>query len=332
MNSQPSKLNWFVIVLGTALALICVGLMVSNSRLRGDLDRAKHDTAMLKGKLEISERQVSSGAPEEARPGTSEETSGAPPSPGPAPLRAAQAASSKPKPRRQVDAEAMGAMMKNPMMQRIMASQTSAIMQMTYSDLMDRLQLSPEERDYLQRLLVDKQTSVQNLGMQFMNPGLSNDDRKALGNQLNEAWKAGEAKIREFLNDEADFGYYQSYTKQEPERREVGMFKATLGGETLDPATSDALANLQSEARKQFPFTVDFYDQRNFGNTSALNTAAVSKFLEEQSQFQTQVAEKAAGLLTPAQLQTYKQNQAAVRQMFTMHLNSIVQLAGGGGQ
>jgi hypothetical protein len=201
---------------------------------------------------------------------------------------------------------------------------------MTYTHLMDRRQLSPEEREYMQRLLIEKQTNLQNLGIQLTNPNLTDDERQAIKKQLGEAWKGGEEKIRNFLNDDDDYAYYQSYSQQEPERKEVAMFEASLAGaDVLDAATSDALANLQSDARKNFSFTVDFYDQRNFGNPAVLNSASARKFFDEQKQFQSQVAEKAAGFLTPAQLQVYKQNQSAVRQMSSMQLNSIVQLAGG---
>lgn len=191
--------------------------------------------------------------------------------------------------------------------------------------------LAPNEHDYLLGLLVEKQTNLQNLGIQLMNPGLTDESRAAILKQLSDTWTQGETKIREFLNDDADFAYYQSYSQQEPERKEIGMFEATLPeGNSLSPATADALAALQNEARKDFPFTVDFYDQQNFGNPAVLNTASVQRFLDEQVRFQSQVAERAASLLPPDQLALFKQNQSAVRQMSAMQLNSIVQLAGGG--
>jgi len=56
----------------------------------------------------------------------------------------------------------------------------------------------------------------------------------------------------------------------------------------------------------------------------------VNKFLDEQAQYQAQVADKAAALLTPTQLQAFKQNQAAMRQMTKMQMSNIVQMSGGG--
>jgi len=87
---------------------------------------------------------------------------------------------------------------------------------------------------------------------------------------------------------------------------------------------------MQNDSRKSYPFTVDFYNKQNWVNPQVLNPPAVGKFLDEQTQFQAQTAQQAAQMLTPAQLQAYEQNQAAVRQMMKMQLSSLIQMSGGG--
>jgi uncharacterized FAD-dependent dehydrogenase len=74
---------------------------------------------------------------------------------------------------------------------------------------------------------------------------------------------------------------------------------------------------------------VDFNNESNFGNPALLTSANVNTFLDEQSQYQAQVADKAAQLLTPAQLDAFKQNQAAMLQMTKQKMNSILQMSGG---
>jgi hypothetical protein len=319
------------------MGVLCAGLVVWNFRLRAKVAALTEQALVARSDLEAAHRKL----PPVGDRSSSSKRSAMPPKPGespdtesgasiPTPPAGAAGATAKSESKRRVNTEDFSAMVKSPIMQKIMASQTSAVMQMTYDRLMNHFELSPEERDYFQRLLVEKQSNIQNLGMQFMNPALTNDERQALGKKIEEALKTGEEKIRTFLNDDGDFAYYQTYSGQEPERMEIGMFESSLeGSDALDAATSDALAVLQNEARKKFPFTVDFYDHKNFGNVSALNTPSVQKFLEEQSEFQSQVAAKAADMLTPAQLQVFKQNQAAVRQMTSMQMTSIVQMAGG---
>jgi hypothetical protein len=302
--------------------------VASNIGMRRELSRVQNDNAQLRaGSATVAERASGSNVQPQPPAGSSTGSGRvtAPDAPKGPPQARTQSES-----KRRVNAEEMAAMVKSPVLQKILASQTAAVIEMTYARLIEHLRLLPEERDYFQRLLVEKQSNVQNLGMQFMNSELSAEERQKLASELQAAWTSGEAKIREFLNNESDFDYYRKYNQQEPERKEVGMFEASLAtADALDAATADALATLQSEARKNFPFTIDFYDQRNFGNPAALNTAAVQRFLDEQSKFQTGVAEKAAALLTPAQLDAYKQNQAAVRQMTNMQLTSIVQMATG---
>jgi hypothetical protein len=168
-------------------------------------------------------------------------------------------------------------------------------------------------------------------GMQMMNPALSPDERAALGHQIGQGMAADDAKIQDFLNSDSDYATYQSYSGQETERTEIGMFESSLTGDNaLDPATADSLAGLLADSRKSFPFTVDFYNKVNFGNPAVLNMPTVNTFLDEQAQFQGQVADKAAALLNPAQLQAFKQNQAAMRQMTKMQMSNIVQMSSGG--
>ncbi len=222
--------------------------------------------------------------------------------------------------------EELATLSKNPALQSLIASQQSAIIDMTYSAMLDRFKLAPDERDYLEKLLMEKQMVQVSLGMQMMNSALSPEERMALGRQIGQGIQESNAKIRNFLNNDQDYAYYTDYAKQEPERLEVGMFTQSVGG--LDATTSESLATMLSEERASYPFTVNFYDHSNFGNPAYLNAATINKFLDEQTQFQATVAEKAAGLLTPAQQEAFKQNQTAVRQMTKMQLNSIIQLTG----
>ncbi len=233
--------------------------------------------------------------------------------------------------KRNFNPEAAAALVNSKGLQSVIASEQSAMIAMTYKDLLDRLKLSPQERDYMQKLLLDRQMVQVSNGMQMMNASLSPDDRAALGQQIMQGVADDNAKIHTFLNSDADYATYQSYSGQETERTEIGMFESSLGdGNALDPATADSLASLLSNTRKNFPFTVDFYNKANFANPAVLNTPTVNKFLDEQVQYQAQVADKAAALLTPAQLQAFKQNQAAMGQMTKMQMSNIVQMSGGG--
>ena len=84
-----------------------------------------------------------------------------------------------------------------------------------------------------------------------------------------------------------------------------------------------------NSTRQNFPYTIDFNNESTYGNVSLLTGPNVNKFLDEQTQYQALVATQAAQLLTPAQLDAFKQNQAAMTQMTRQKLNSILQMSGG---
>ena len=320
MNTPTPKLNRTVIAV---LVLLCAALGGWVAQTHSQLGELQAQQAELQKKLEAETKQAGAAVAEVAK--LHQQTEGA----------AAQSVSlpgeaDKSAHKRNFTTEELAALSKSPALQNIIASQQDAIIKLTYGAMLDRFKLTPEERDYLEKLLIEKQMVQVTNGMQMMNPGLAPDERAALGQQIEQGVKDDDAKIRAFLNDDGDFSYYQTYAQQEPEQMEVGMLQTSLGEDELDPDKAEALANLMNDARNNYPFTVNFYDHRNFGNPAVLNPGAVNQFLDEQTQFQAQEADKAAPMLTPAQLDAFKQNQAAIRQMTKMQLNSILQLTGSG--
>jgi hypothetical protein len=329
MNTTTTKSNRSLIAL---LGLACLALAGWSWKLNGDVSELQTEPTQLRQQLDAADKRAQTAAADAAKWHAEAEKLLAQSGGGDHSESAAGAAGqAKSEHKRNFNPDEVTAMVKNPGLQNLFASQATAVIKMTYGDLISRLNLSPEESDYFQKLLLDKQMVQQNLGMQMMNPTLTADERAALRQQIIQGMTDDDSKIQDFLNSSDDYAYYQTYSQQEPERMEVGMFESSLGGDdTLDPATSDALATLMNSTRQSYPFTVDFYNHSNFGNPALLNTATVSQFLDEQSKFQDQVAQKAADLLTPAQLQAFKQNQGAIRQMTKMQMSNIVQMVGGG--
>ncbi len=313
--------------LGLALlSLACFGLVAWVLDLRHEIDQMKTATADAESRAAASARAAKTAAADARRwqAVAASDLGAAKNEPAPATPDEAEAAKAEHK--RKVDADAAAAIMNNPAMRDIINSQQAVLTEVTYKDLMDRLNLSPAERDYFQKLLVKKQTDLVNLGMAMMNPGLSPQDRMGVLQQLRDSQSTGVAQIQEFLNDDSDFAAYQAYQQQETERREVGLFESAVAqSEPLEPAKADALAGLMAQERQNYPFTVDFYNDAMLARPQNLTSDVVNKFFEEQQGFQDQVAAKAADILSPAQLQAFRQNQAATRAMMKTKLNFVVQ-------
>jgi hypothetical protein len=323
MPTPTTKSNRSLLII---LALACLGLGLWAWSLSGQVGSLQKDDDDLRSKLAKTEQRARADASEVSllRALTPHNAAGVAISA----TNPADAANSARK--RNLNPDEMAALIKNPAMQSIISSQQGAMMQMAYRDLMDKLKLSPEERDYMQKLLVAKQMDKMNIGMQYLNPALSADDKAAIGQQFVQAQQADDANMHTFLNSDADFAAYQAYSQQMPEHTEVGMVETALAGssEPLDANTADALVNLMDTTRQNFSFTVDFNNESNFGNPALITSDNVNTFLDQETQYQAQVADKAAQLLTPAQLDAFKQNQAAMMQMTKQKLNSILQMSG----
>jgi hypothetical protein len=212
----------------------------------------------------------------------------------------------------------------------ILAQQAKAV-EVIFADLFQHLQLSPDQRDTLLKLLVQKQTTQADYSLKLMDPSLSNDARSQLVQQLQAANDANDAQVRDFFNNDATYVDYLTYVQQEPERMEVGSLTESLAGANLplDPAQADALVNLMYQERSNFKFTQDFYDQTKI-NPQSITGPAADTFLQEQAQLQSQIADRAASILTPDQMTIFRQNQATMRQLMQTNLNLARQLAGGG--
>ena len=323
-RKSPSRLPFVL------LACACAGLAIWLGLAQSQLSTLEKDNGELKHNLDIVSQRAKAEAADAVRwrkqteslladAGMARAASGAAPS--------TEDSARK----RNFHPEEVSAMVNSTGMQNIIATQQSALLGMAYKDLLDSFKLSPEERDFMQKLLLDKQMVQVTNGMQMMNGSLSPDERAALRQKIMDGMAADNAKIHDFLNSDADYATYQAYSQQETARTEVGMFESSLtGANALDPATADALAGLMTDTQKNFSFTVNFYDKSNFVNPAVLNTPTINKFLDEQAQMQAQISEKAAQLLTPAQLDAFKQNQAAMRQMTKMQMSNIAQMSGSG--
>jgi hypothetical protein len=211
----------------------------------------------------------------------------------------------------------------------ILAQQAKTV-DVIFADLFKHFQLSPDQRDALLKLLVQKQTNQADYSLKMMDPGLSNDARSQLVQQLQSANDTTDAQIRDFFDNDAAYVYYQTYVQQEPERMEVGSLTESLDGANLplDPTQADTLVNLMYQERANFKFTQDFYDQTKITPQSITGPAA-DIFLQEQEQLQSQIADRAASILSPDQMTIFRQNQANMRQLMQLNLNMARQLAGG---
>jgi len=224
-------------------------------------------------------------------------------------------------------------MMKNPAMRDMVAAQQKQAVEMNFGDLIKHFNLSPAERDQFVKLLTDRQLNQMDISLKLMGGGnITPDDRAALGQQIKDTNAASDAQIQQFLNDDSDYAYYQTYVQEQPERMQLSTLNTQLtkAGIPLDPSQTDNLAGVMYDARKNFKFTTDYSDPTASTSPDALSDQSVQTYEQQQEQLDGQIVEQVTPLLTPDQLEIFKQNQAQMRQLTQMGLNMSHQMLGGG--
>jgi hypothetical protein len=215
-------------------------------------------------------------------------------------------------------------------MRDMIAAQQKGVLQIQYQDLLNHFQMSADERDQFMKLILDKQMARMDLGMQAMSAdgNQTADEKAALKQQMSEQDATADAQIQDFFNNDADFAYFQTYEKQLPEHQDLSSLNTSLtqAGQPLNDEQSDAMLNLMVQASKDSKAaTPTPTDPTQPPSGSAMDAA-----LQQQEQEQNEIAEGAASVLTPQQLDILKREQAAKMQMLKVGLQMSRQMFGGG--
>ena len=318
-GSSGSKALVFVLLLAVA------GLGAWAFLLKRDLATANEDLAAAR-----KSSNVTASAPGEvqrlkARVAELESRVASAPAPSPAP------AAEAPAPKAANPLAAMAQLMtSNPAMKNLVATTQRRALETQYAELLDALQLTPEQRTRFIDLLAERQAATTDARMKLASADISADERRALAQEMQQANQATQGTIRELLGDEK-FAAFRSYTDQQAERTQVNMLKASLAssGAPLSAEQAASLSGLMYEERKGFTFT------RNPGAgaadpTAALNSQTVETNLREQEQLDERIANRAAVLLSPDQVNALRQNQAARRQAARASIELSRQMLGVG--
>ena len=224
-------------------------------------------------------------------------------------------------------------MMNTPAMRdRMLQTQRRAI-EMRYTELMNQLGLSPQDRTRFIDLLAQKQMNTVDIGLKALNGNQSSEERAALVASLREANASADAQIRDFFgSDTSNYTAYQDYVAQQPVRTQVTALGTSLAtaGVPLNAEQSSALTGVVAEVRRNQPSTRDPNDPA--GDIQAqMNPAAMETYLHEQEQMQDQIADRSAAFLSPDQVNALRQAQAARLNQARSSLEMARQMMGGTG-
>jgi len=221
----------------------------------------------------------------------------------------------------------LAGLIKSPYMKEILKAQQKATVEQMYGDLLKSLNLTDEQKNQFREMLIEKQLFMAEAGLTMMS-GTPEEKKKAT-ELLNEAKTGYDQVVNDLFGADAAATYKQ-YEDRLPEHSSLTMFKGSL-------ATADALSAQQEsdligalyQERKNMPVDSLLNKQRGQPpDPSRLTEEQINATLQQMEQLQQRNLARAAAILTPTQLEQYKQYQKQMANLQAMGLKIAAQMFG----
>ncbi len=222
---------------------------------------------------------------------------------------------------------ALAGMMKNPYMKETMKAQQKVAVEQMYGDLLKSLNLTDEQKRQFHEMLVERQQFMAEAGITMMS-GTPEEKKKAM--DLMKDAKAGYEQVVHDLFGAETAEAFKQYEDRLPEHSSLAMFKSALPVADAMNAQqeSDLVAALYQE-RKNVPADSLLNKQRGQAPDPAQMTEEkIAQTLQQMEQLQQRNLARAATILTPAQLEQFKQYQKQMANMQSMGLKMAAQMFG----
>ena len=218
----------------------------------------------------------------------------------------------------------LAGMMKNPQMKQMVRAQQKVALDRMYGSLPKYLNLPADQLDALKELLLNRQMAMVDAGMSMM--GGSESDRKQAMEETKAIKSDYDKKIQDLLGSQ-DYPAFQDYEKTVNERMSVQMFKDALpAADALSDQQEDNLIAAMYQERKDMPASSLMNNQNP--DPSQLTEERIAELEKQMEQLQQKYAARAAGILTPAQLEQFTKWQQQWNAMQMAGLKMSAQMFG----
>jgi hypothetical protein len=215
-------------------------------------------------------------------------------------------------------------MMKNPQMKEMVRAQQKVMLDRQYGSLSKYLNLPAERLDALRELLSDRQMALVDAGMSMMSG--SELERKQAIEETKAIKSDYDKKIQEQLGSQ-DYPVFQDYEKTVNERMSVQMLKDALpAADALSDQQEDNLIAAMYQERKDMPASSLMNNQNP--DPSQMTEERIAELEKQMEQLRQKYAERAAGILTPAQLEQFTKWQKQWNAMQMAGLKMSAQMFG----
>ena len=227
-------------------------------------------------------------------------------------------------------AEGLAKMMEDPKMRDAFKAQARMGIDMMYRDLFDLLDLKEPKKSQLEKLVSEKAATGMELGFSMMGAKKSPEEIKKLSDELMAKTRDYDAKIKDLLGED-DFTKLKRYEDSTNERMQLKTFSGMLASKNLemDESTETRLMDAMYQERQKFPFANSFSSQQNT-DMSRFSEDNIQKFGTEYSQLNQNIVSRAGEILSPPQLEVFKESQTQMETMVKMHIEMAGKMFGSG--
>ncbi|MCF7817403.1 MAG: hypothetical protein K9M54_05930 [Kiritimatiellales bacterium] len=226
-------------------------------------------------------------------------------------------------------------MMDNPTMNKVMAASQRGAVGALYADLIEYLNLNSEETTYFMDLLMTRQMKQVDMAMKMMGGNLSEDEKRALAEEVKLTSGTVKAEMEKFLNNPADVAEWEFYEKTMGERMMLSQMDQKLAGSgaALADGTYRQLLGMMHDERENFTFTSNLSDDKNMDmSAQRFSQENLQNHFNDQEQLSAAILAKAETMLTPEQYAAFADSLKTTAEMQKAQLEMAAQLFGGKGK
>lgn len=219
-------------------------------------------------------------------------------------------------------------MMENPEMRKMIEAQQKVMVDMMYAPLLKQLNLSPEESDKLKSMLLEQQMgSVSKVGA-LMDPS-KKEEQAAATKDIADQQKEFQDKIKEFLGEDR-YNQYHDYTSTMGERMLLNQFAQTGN---IKPEQNEALLQIMKE-EKEAAAAINpdrAANDPSKGMKLLESDELAEQAFKQQEAINAKVLERARGILSEEQLQSFSGFQSNQVNMQRLGMKMARTMFQGGG-
>jgi hypothetical protein len=217
-------------------------------------------------------------------------------------------------------------MEENPTINKMVEASQRGVVGALYSDMIEYLNLNPEEAKYFMDLLTYRQMAHVGVHMKMMSGDLTEEEKQSLMEEVKLASEFTREEMEKFLNDPEDFEEFDFYEDTIYERMLLSQMDQKLGEAALSEEVYRKVLEIMHDERMNFDFSTDLHDSENRDLSPArFSLENIDKHKNDLKILGDMEEKHLQDILTPEQLAAWREGAEAIVQLLVGQLHQTNQ-------